>query len=624
VSYDPSRHWRGVVNQQGRVTLEADWNEAATIASEEDREQLLDVIGPSGTPDNGYAVTAVAEGEGVAEDLTVSAGTMYVGGERMVLESELDYYRQPEWLDAGNDPLWVAEPKRSGEEAAYLLLREQEVGAVEDPALLDVALGGPDTSERLRILQRVVRQSTEQDSCAGSLEVLERRWEELGLKFDPSTMRLESQKQLQVTFNPPPESAPPCQPVAEGGYLGAENQLIRVQVAGVDGEGRPTLVWGYDNAYFLYRIAPNQIVDTAAKTTTLTLLNIPVDAYHQPEKGQAVEVLEAAARLTDEDYIASACGIVAGVESAYEPDTHKLTIATALEPSVLESPLLFMRVWQETALYTGPTELAKTGLVVTLSGEGEYHVGDYWIFAVRPGTPTTVSPIYPERIRDEPQPPNGPRMWACPLAVVNWEAGAPTVTDCRAKFENLVELTERVGGCCTIDVSPADVDGGATLQALIDRYANKGPTTICLDSGAYALPAPLVIDSTHANLTIQACQPGVILSAAKQRAGQAPESFLLGLVLLEETSGVTLRGLELRLPLVDFPFDEQAIAGAPEELREQLVAYGRTLHLSIGICADEVTNLKIDGCDFIAPKAEVNVFGGGDPRRGRDRRSRHP
>ena len=46
MSYDPSRHWRGVINQQGRVTLEADWNEAAAIAAEDDRAQLVDVIGP--------------------------------------------------------------------------------------------------------------------------------------------------------------------------------------------------------------------------------------------------------------------------------------------------------------------------------------------------------------------------------------------------------------------------------------------------------------------------------------------------------------------------------------------------------------------------------------------------
>ena len=31
VSYDPSRKWRGLIAQQGRVTVEADWNEAAMI-----------------------------------------------------------------------------------------------------------------------------------------------------------------------------------------------------------------------------------------------------------------------------------------------------------------------------------------------------------------------------------------------------------------------------------------------------------------------------------------------------------------------------------------------------------------------------------------------------------------
>src|SRR5262249_28770243 len=96
---------------QGRVTLEADWNEAATIASEENREQLLDVVGASGTPDNGYEVKV---DKGIAGDLIVSEGTIYVGGERMVLEGELDYDHQPEWLDVASDPLWVPTAKPSG------------------------------------------------------------------------------------------------------------------------------------------------------------------------------------------------------------------------------------------------------------------------------------------------------------------------------------------------------------------------------------------------------------------------------------------------------------------------------------------------------------------------------
>ena len=38
VSYDPNQHYRSVVMQQGRVTLEADWNENQAIFGEELRQ----------------------------------------------------------------------------------------------------------------------------------------------------------------------------------------------------------------------------------------------------------------------------------------------------------------------------------------------------------------------------------------------------------------------------------------------------------------------------------------------------------------------------------------------------------------------------------------------------------
>jgi len=59
ISYDPTRQYRSVIAQQGRVTLEADTNEAATIASEALRLETIDVMGPTGTPDNGYALVSV-------------------------------------------------------------------------------------------------------------------------------------------------------------------------------------------------------------------------------------------------------------------------------------------------------------------------------------------------------------------------------------------------------------------------------------------------------------------------------------------------------------------------------------------------------------------------------------
>src|ERR1044072_5311460 len=102
LSYDESRQYRSVVYQQGRVTLEADGNEAQIIAAEEQREQALDFVGPTGTPDNGYAITPT----GPAHDFTIGAGTMYVGGGRVTHDSAL-YSKQSEWLDHKSDPLWI-------------------------------------------------------------------------------------------------------------------------------------------------------------------------------------------------------------------------------------------------------------------------------------------------------------------------------------------------------------------------------------------------------------------------------------------------------------------------------------------------------------------------------------
>ncbi len=608
VSYDPSRHWRGVINQQGRVTLEADWNEAAAITAESERAQLVDVVGPSGTPDDGYRVDLAGSG-----DLTIGQGTMYVGGERMTLDAGLDYADQPDWVDNAGDPLWVDPGEPDGDEAVWLYLREQEVGAVEDPALLDVALGGPDTSERLRIVQRVVRSATGEDTCAGALADLEKGWAEQGLTFDPDSMRLESAATLQVSFQEAATGPSLCEPFAQGGYLGAENQLIRAQVASVDGPGAATLVWGFDNAYFMYRIS-DAVVDSGAGTTTLTLASAPVDAFHQPATGQAVEVLRAAAHLTQEtaaadDYVAAATGVVTTCETAYDPDDGTVVVSTALDADTVASPLLFLRVWQETVpVKSGEAvALGDTGIEVTLaSGSGTFHAGDYWQFAVRPATPTGVSPVYPERILDAPQPPDGPRLWACPLAVIAWSDGAGTVTDCRNHFDNLVTLTgQGGGGCCCVDVTVDDVAGGEKLQEVIDLYARQGPATICLAPGTYTLSRPLVITADHANLTIQGCSEGVKIQVEDEHP-----IFVLGVILLEGVTNFTLRDLELHVPPVRLRIGATAVAGLPANRRALATSYGKLLDASIGVYARGGTGLRFENCTFtFGESANRNVFG---------------
>ena len=161
---------------------------------------------------------------------------------------------------------------------------------------------------------------------------------------------------------------------------------------------------------------------------------------------------------------------------------------------------------------------ADTGIAVTLSSStGALHFGDFWRFALRPIEPAIV---YPERYVTAPQPPDGPRTWACPLAVLEWEAGSATILHAVPPFADLVELTAK-GGRCTVNVGPPDVDDGASLQFLLARYANRGPVTICLEPGTYTLPAPLVVGPGLDGLTLHGCGEGVV---CRLRTRQGPDS----------------------------------------------------------------------------------------------------
>jgi Family of unknown function (DUF6519) len=193
ISYDPTQQYRAVVAQQGRVTLEADWNEAHQIASEELREETLDFVGAAGTPDDGYKVVPVTE----QFDFATTLGTMYVGGVRAFSPTQIQYSNQRDWLDREGDPNWVKPADLanipSTREFIYLLLREQQVSAVEDSALLEKALGGPDTTQRLRLIQHIVRLQTKGENCSSAFDEAIEIWRgKQGLKLDRSTLRLSS------------------------------------------------------------------------------------------------------------------------------------------------------------------------------------------------------------------------------------------------------------------------------------------------------------------------------------------------------------------------------------------------------------------------------------------------
>jgi hypothetical protein len=598
ISYDKTREYRSVVAQQGRVTLEADVNEEAVIASEALRYETIDIIGPTGTPDNGYLVSVDANG-----DLIVGPGIMYVGGWRMRFPLPVPVADQPEWIDQPSLP-WIQNPKQSLYVIA-LLVTEQEVQAVEDQALREVALGGPDTAARTRLMQHIVAVPTNDDTCAAVLKDWNSILKPLGLALNPDTFALDFDAALQVSFYPPAGPADPCCPPAQGGYLGADNQLVRVTVTSYNPTSHTgTLLWGWNNASFLYRAT---LVDATANPPILTLSPAPVDSEHTPQINQVIEVLRSTMELgnpADLNFIAAPEGEVITLASAgtvFDPTTNQLTLpAGTIVPS--DTNPLFVRLWQAEVPFTDgePAQLdTVSGLAVTIHmtalPSGPLEARPFWDFAVRPNTPQLV---YPQRYLQAPQGPTGPRRWLTDLAIVKaagvnpitGAAGGTTITivaDCRVPFGPLPGQGDDCG-CCCITLNAAEVAARGGLQAVVDAQAKIGQS-LSLRPGRYVLEAPLALTKAHAGFVLSGCSPGGLARLSVDPAAVA--NFPNGMITITGTTNIVIQGLSFATPVFPAPNLLSTIGGTA----------AITADVTVGIGIDKSTSIVIEDCTFLLP-----------------------
>lgn len=604
ITHFAPRKYREVVSLQGRVLLEADWNEGQRLFTEQQRLQAFDAIGPCGTPDNGYQVSAPPD------DFQIGPGTMYTGGLRTTLEQAITYSKQPDWLDTAlpqpwSDGLWRPPGElNQANSHVQLLLREQELTATEDPALREVALGGPDSAARTRLLQRIVAAPLRAGACSQAAKEMASFWSEHGLEYHAAGAALASRARLRVTLVTNPPAPSPCDPPAASGYLGADNQLLRVQVVAFDqATGKGRLLWAFNNGSTLYRC---RVLDA----TTIELATHPVSAEYQPRAGAAVQLLMAAADLGEGAYAAALTGHWATLATPYDAETRRVTLPAAL-PAVFDShegPLLFLRLWEqelEFALDT-PVTLTNTGLQVTLSrsSAGPLHLGDYWSFGARPATPNAV---YPERYLATAQPPEGPRMWVCPLAVLqpSASAGLRVVDDCRVPFDNLPELTaHQQGGCCCITVGP---EQAGDLQGIIDKAAQgEGRrVTLHLQSGDYALRQPLMLDARHSGLSIEPCTGAMpVLTAANP---DDPE-FSYGMIVVLGADQISLRGIEFALPAAQL--DDRLRRSFSNAAEAFPLERWLPEHWSVGVHVVQCLAMSIEDCHFRIPEQRVMFAAG--------------
>jgi len=530
-TFRPAKHYSGVLMQQGRVQLDADWNEQNDIVRHRTETEAVDVVGPSGAPKGnaGFSIFTSPATLPAAEqarltalgvlpltpgNFLIGAGRYYVDGMLCENDGTTSFTSQ---LDLpGTTPI-----ASDGVYIAYLDVWQRHLTALDDPSIRETALGGPDTATRSRTVWQVklVRAGNVGASidCASAVPAL-------NTATQPSGGRLTARAQPQAT------QTDPCIIPASAGYRRLENQLYRVEVHREGNIGTATFKWSRENGSVAAAI-------TAAQGTRITVSDVGADAVRGFKSGDWVEIVD------DRGDLNGTPGTLVQIDSV-DPATRVIT-TRAVVPTIADADLRWrpkLRRWDQsgnTATANGVTTASgflglEDGVEVRFTGNA-FKSGDYWLIAARTETGTIEWPLDASNAPLE-QPPVGIGHHYARLAVLQSVNGTVTVIDdCRqlfppltaidasdVRFDNgvcdLIDATTvqealnalciKEQGCCAITVAPRP-----GWEAVFDRIADGADAHLCFQAGSYAVEAPIVLRN-KGHITISGCGLGTRIVAA--------------------------------------------------------------------------------------------------------------
>ncbi|WP_416138205.1 DUF6519 domain-containing protein [Halomonas sp. HK25] len=507
IRFDAREDFLGVVMQQGRVQLDADWNEWVAQLARRLQAGTLDTFGgnvvPRITPD-GFRIEA-AGGE-----LSIGVGRIYVDGllaenhgatpevwEPRLAEltgtTALNYSAQPYYPDAPALP-------DGGPHLVYVDVWQRDVTALQVPDLVEKAVGVDTTGRRQTVWQVKLLENVGNVSCATPDEDIP-GWPAI---IAPSAAR------LSTATGTPGFEPNPCQVPPAAGYLGLENQLYRVEVHTGGVLGTATFKWSRDNATVASRLT--HINPARDRITVESIGRDDVLRFHD---GDWVEVtddwrelnnlpgelrrirvaggVDETARTLEFDTALPAGRFPTNAQQATDPGRNtrvrrwdqsgqvRREDGTAVQD--LNDPLASGEI---TIPAAGTRLFLEYGILVEFDLDpagGEFRSGDWWVCAAR-SVDASIEIL-------DHAPPLGIHHHYARLAIVTFPDAE---TDCRTLWPPMAEGE----GCdCTICVSAEGHNSGAaTLQQAIDSIKDSGGT-ICLGIGNYDIGTTLNLDGAR-------------------------------------------------------------------------------------------------------------------------------
>lgn len=513
LTYDPIKHYAGVLMQQGRVQLDADWNEMVQILDHRLRSQATDTLGPSGTPEERPGFIVAASGDG---RLTVKPGRIYVEGLVCELPSAdgrpIDLDAQP-FLPVPTDlDLDALAPGTSRTDLVYLEAWRRHVSFLEDPELREAALGGADTTTRLQTVWQV--RVLKDLRSAGNVDCHTPIAE-----YDQLVRPGQGRMTVEDVGGDAP--ADPCLIGTDGGYSGLENRLYRVEIHDPGDLGVATYKWSRDNGAVGARIA-----DFPPDARQVKVDSLGRDALTRFQPRQWVEV------LGDRSEMADRRGTLARIEKVLAAE-RILVLDRAIDPAA-HGAHPRVRRWdmvKDVPVASEASAPLEHGIEVAFQGS-DFRAGDYWLATARSGQGTLG--------KFAAAPPHGEPHRFARLALVAWKRGADgaltaDVETCVPRVPSLASLAARPDCCETI---PRGWEIARRLQERLDAIATTGGS-LCLPAGTHVIDRPL---------TIKAGRPIVLCGCGgNTRLVYKPEPGWSGpMVTVRGTPGSAAKGVTLR------------------------------------------------------------------------------
>lgn len=506
-----SENFAGVLHQQGRVLLDADWNAQTAITVGWQDTAGRDIIGagvaavPADDQD-GFKIVSAAHAAGTTDvQLTVNPGRVWADGllARLFDESspsapvsrDATYLTSP-IQDPSFDTTSIATDVR---DAVVLEVWREELNAFQKPDLLiEPALGGPDTTERANtaFAFRLMRLG-DGDTCENISDRLKDDFSKKG--------RLKVSLQLPVTGG-----TPDCPTPGAGGYTGFEHSFYRIEIAAVD-PGPAQFKWSQYGGGLVGRGR----FDAAAKTVT-----IKGNLQAITNSGLSTFYLEA----LDRDATLGHWQVIYGAHATLNGDVLSLgapvfrTIPTSPDPEAT----LFFRLWNgiEQVQDFANTELPdQLGIMLAFDAPSgnNYMPGDYWTFPVR------VGQVEPSILIDT-EAPRGIHYHRVPLAVLTWANNQDVqlpIEDCRHRFQPLT----RLGCCCSYRVGDGMHTWGDfdNIQDAVNALPPDGGE-ICVLAGVYD---ESVLIEERVAISIHGCGPDTRVRAIVGIDGTPGPGFLI-------------------------------------------------------------------------------------------------